>query len=103
MRTRASSTQRCQYPTTFTPMLTVRATGSGVPTLRAVVPFPIRLVNVAIPPTSVVVGQGSVTFQSGDEEYWDSYRAQTADVAIAVPAGMAPQAYEVTVIPQNLP
>ena len=94
---------RVQYPATFTQMLTVRAAGSGVPTLRALVPSPYTFVNVANASTSLVVGQGSVTFQSGDDESWDRYRAQTADVAILIPAGMAPQAYEVMVFPQNLP
>jgi hypothetical protein len=85
---------RIQSPSTFTARLAVTATGAAVPTLRASVPPLFPGISSA---HTTVVGQGSVTLQTGDEEYWELYTPRTVDVAISIPAGTAPQQYVITV------
>jgi hypothetical protein len=91
---------RIQYPSTFTSMLTVRATadtGSIVPTLRAFVPS----TYTSIGALTLVVGQGSVTFPAGDDEYRAFYSPRTADVVLTIPPEAAPQRIEVTVFRED--
>lgn len=92
---------RVRYPSTFTSMLTVRATtetGGVIATIRASVPDPIFSVNAPhVPPPTLVVGQGSVTFQAGDEEWYANYYPRTADVVVTIPAEAVPQRVEVDV------
>jgi hypothetical protein len=89
---------RIQYPSTFTSRLTVRAdTGSVVPTLRAFVPP----TYTSIGALTLVVGQGSVTFPAGDDEYRALYSPRTADVVLTIPTEAAPQRIEVTVFRED--
>jgi hypothetical protein len=91
---------RIQYPRTFTSMLTVRATsetGGVIPTLRAYVPDPRISINAPVPPPTLVIGQGLVAFQTGNEDWWEPYYARTADVVVTIPIDAAPQRIEVTV------
>jgi hypothetical protein len=88
---------RVQYPSTFTQRLFVQAIGAGTPTLRAVVQDPLFGIDWPNVPTIVVVGEGGIAIPSGDGEYWENYYPRTADVAVVIPAGTAPQQYEVIV------